>query len=751
MKRFLSLLTIAAAMMAFSCTKIQDFEPINGDEASIHFSVESSMLTKANSDFATGTKVDALAVQAFIKDGDGNFQLTNAVITVTPQSGSSPLAWDVDMRLAKGREYKIAFFAYKNGTGIYDITNLSSVTVDYSKIAVNSDNADAFCAARNLVVSNSLSETVYLYRPLAQINVGVSDWDEYKKSTLAEMQDITVAIAVNSVPNTLNIIGGAADAQGVVPATVSGTGNISFEEVAVLNVDDELTTGYDYFSMVYVLAAKDKETMTFTADFNYGTAHTDIFAVEVSNLPYQANYRTNILGQFLTGNLHYDVEIVPGFNTPDFNKHIEPSYDDVASLNAYFATMQDGTGDGDNGDVVPEAVILKSAADGDIINLPVIAGNVQIRFEGSCDGTLNIVYGDTSDGAKKPANIFFYASSLATLNANVPASHFELMENSKITTKIIAATNSTTFVVRHSASAPELELARGKAEIAGKVTKITVPAGATLDGTNPVAILIGANAEVAQVELGAAAALVAEQPAAVDVAVKADGCSVTVQNGGNANVSVDGGVKDCSIASNGSESVVAIVEVGDGAEVEVSGEGQIEYGEGVEDKIGGGSGQEEEQPEVTYGWLLTALSDITDEDVFVIVSSDDVNEYAMSNDGGSSNAPSAVEVTVEDDEITSEVADNIKWNLAISEEKIIFYPNGTTESWLYSTTSNNGLRVGTGVNKLYSIDSNYLYNNDTGRYIGVYNGQDWRNYTTINSNITGQTLKFFVYAAKPQE
>ena len=37
----------------------------------------------------------------------------------------------------------------------------------------------------------------------------------------------------------------------------------------------------------------------------------------------------------------------------------------------------------------------------------------------------------------------------------------------------------------------------------------------------------------------------------------------------------------------------------------------------------------------------------------------------------------------------------------------------------------------------------YLYNNATSRYIGIYNSQDWRCYTTINNNIKDQTFAFY--------
>ena len=579
MKKLLSFFAIAAMLLVVSCNKPQEFLGDEGDLASIHFSVMGDLMTKANSDFATGTKVDKLAVQAFILGSDEAYHLTNANITITPVTGASPLAWDVDMKLAKNRAYKIAFFAYKDGTGIYGVENLSAITVDYSKIAINSDDADAFSAARSLTVTGALSETVELYRPLAQLNIGVSDWEEYKNSTLEEMQDINVAISVNSVPNGLNLIGGETADDGSVAATVSGENTVEFARVDVLDVDDELVTGYDYFAMVYVLASKDKENMTFTADFEFGDeTSVDISNIEITNMPFQANYRTNVLGQLLTGNIHYDVEIVPGFMTPDYEKLLAPEFESVAALNDYFATMADNS---DDGDVEPEVVSISAAADGDVIKLPKIAGGVVIRVNAVCDGTLTVQYADGASDTQKPANVYLYVKKATNLVVNLPASHVELIDDSWVTGTVTATTSGDTFVVSKKAKVGKVEIKQGNTEIGGEVNNVEVAAGATADGTNPVEVFLAKESAVAHIDLNAPANVVVEQPAdnidkaatenKVSVDVNVNGCSATAQNGGQIYVKVADGI-ECTVAADGKDgdvpSGVKIAEVGDGASVD---------------------------------------------------------------------------------------------------------------------------------------------------------------------------------------
>ncbi len=147
----------------------------------------------------------------------------------------------------------------------------------------------------------------------------------------------------------------------------------------------------------------------------------------------------------------------------------------------------------------------------------------------------------------------------------------------------------------------------------------------------------------------------------------------------------------------------------------------------------------------TGGWYATSLSDIQAEDVFVIVGNNGSN-YAMTNNNGTSSAPSAVAVTIEGDELTSDVDDNMKWNIdGNADDGYIFYVNGSTESWLYCTNANNGVRVGNNNSNTFSIDGGYLKHGGTSRYVGVYNSSDWRCYTNNGGNIANQSFTFYVY------
>lgn len=144
-------------------------------------------------------------------------------------------------------------------------------------------------------------------------------------------------------------------------------------------------------------------------------------------------------------------------------------------------------------------------------------------------------------------------------------------------------------------------------------------------------------------------------------------------------------------------------------------------------------------------WVLTDLADLTAGDVFVIVG-DNGNTYAMSNDNGTGSAPAAVAVTIVNGTISGEPAENIQWTInGNATDGYTFYPNGTTETWLYCTNTNNGVRVGTNENNTFVMDaeSGYLMNIATSRYLGIYNSQDWRCYNNTTGNTANQTFAFY--------
>ena len=163
------------------------------------------------------------------------------------------------------------------------------------------------------------------------------------------------------------------------------------------------------------------------------------------------------------------------------------------------------------------------------------------------------------------------------------------------------------------------------------------------------------------------------------------------------------------------------------------------------DEVTSGSG--------SAGWSETAITDLTSSDVFVIVGTNSSGSRALPNDATSA-SPTAESITISAGKITSAVADKLKWNiLGNSSDGYTFYPNGDSESWLYSNTtassgSNTNIRVGTGNRKVWSFDSDsHIVTNDTytDRYLSLYSTTDFRGYTSSGTSET--TFTFYKYSA----
>ena len=155
---------------------------------------------------------------------------------------------------------------------------------------------------------------------------------------------------------------------------------------------------------------------------------------------------------------------------------------------------------------------------------------------------------------------------------------------------------------------------------------------------------------------------------------------------------------------------------------------------------------EPEEPEETGIFAAASLSDLSAGDVIVLVSTKDSTSVAMSNSNGTSAAPSAISIEPAGDGLLENPDASLVWYVDVTDDGLVFYKNEERSEWLYCTSSNNGVRVGTDSNNLFTVDadSGYLVNAATSRYLGVYNSQDWRCYTTINNNIKDQVFSVYI-------
>ena len=166
-------------------------------------------------------------------------------------------------------------------------------------------------------------------------------------------------------------------------------------------------------------------------------------------------------------------------------------------------------------------------------------------------------------------------------------------------------------------------------------------------------------------------------------------------------------------------------------------------------------------------WEEVTIDDIEYGDEVVIAMEKNGSTYALKDgDGGAASAPLATQITINPNNTinTSEtpISTPLIWNIDYDKEgtkNLVIYSTKNVGKWLYSINDNNGVRIGTNTNKEFKIVEGtgndagnfFLYHNAQARYLGVYYlGSDWRGYTSINTNITGQTLKLYKKVCLPE-
>lgn len=303
----------AALMLANSCSEDNSVPQADSSLAQVTFKVSADgALTRAISD---GTTVDELVYRVFDKNGNPIARLPLVKDAAADLSSGHTVA----LTLAKGQTYKVAFWAQKAGNTAYTVNDNMQVAVNYS--AVNNDESrDAFFNAVEITVKDDVAQTVELKRPFAQLNVGstTADWN----AAVASGATVTESkVTVKQAATTLNVLDGK----------VSGAADVNFTYAAkpgeLLKVDadgDGTKEDYEYLSMSYILpndATDGTQKTLASAEFTFKAASGTEIVVKngLQNLPLQRNYRTNIVGNILSGTTTFTVVVDPAFSTPDHN------------------------------------------------------------------------------------------------------------------------------------------------------------------------------------------------------------------------------------------------------------------------------------------------------------------------------------------------------------------------------------------------------------------------------------------------
>lgn len=316
MRNFLRYFTFAVAFVAlFSCSK-EDMQQSDVQESvQVRFTVQvPGEATKAigkgvlanNLDFAVYRSEAYTAPDGTIYPAgeflQGMSDPSNA--TVTPKGNGE---WEVVLTLVKNLKYDVVFWAYANNAPYTFNKAQAKIVVDNYTGAANDDARDAFYKCCPGYMATDEPVDVDLTRPFAQINWGADDYSYITDLGISMTSKISASV---TVPNTLNVLDGTVGGEEVIDFSLAP---IPFDSG---DANDKVLVNYkgvDYtwVSMNYILAGADNTLSNLRAVFNYNGYDLN---VDITNIPYRRNFKTNILGSLFTESSKFEVVIVPGFD-----------------------------------------------------------------------------------------------------------------------------------------------------------------------------------------------------------------------------------------------------------------------------------------------------------------------------------------------------------------------------------------------------------------------------------------------------
>ena len=321
MKSFKYLVAAALTLLAVGCNKEQVTEVPDGWMVDVTFTaaLPGEMATKALGD---GQTAKNLYVSVYENDADKTH-----LVDLDKTAKFTDLKTQVKFSLVKGKTYNFVFWAQAEDAP-YDVTDLKNIKVkDYTTDA-NDEKRDAFYATRKeLKVNGALTETIKLYRPFAQVNFATADYADAMK---AGFNPAVSSFTASEAATTFDTF--AEEGKDKVEVALTET---EIPADVLKTLDGET---YTRLAMNYLIpVGKQGESHNIDVAATFKANNGEAVTVSAPNAPVQNNYRTNILGNLLTSQVIFNVEIVPIFNEPDNDIDIV-NVKDEASLRALFAT-----------------------------------------------------------------------------------------------------------------------------------------------------------------------------------------------------------------------------------------------------------------------------------------------------------------------------------------------------------------------------------------------------------------------------
>ena len=324
------------AFFAASCQQ-ENLEPVQqGNTVTYTVQIPENIATKAIGDEITAVNKVYYEVYRYAEVGElDSDPVYHGEKPVINNSAS------FDLEFVKNQKFVVLFWAQnsalvktdQNTDGMYDIDDLRAVKL-VNPGASNNEAAQVF--AGKDTVSNCVSNAkgiVKLTRPVSQINV-------YTTAESLIFGDVTIGLSksdmtVAGLYNTYNV------ATGDAVEIDENESTFVYAEAAVPTATAD-NAALKYVAMNYVGFAPKNGT-TVNVDFNIQTTEAVKIKHSVSNVPVKPNYKTNIVGNLITGSSKYDVTLGDNWSGEEtIRTGVRIGDTTYATLAEAYAVAQDG-------------------------------------------------------------------------------------------------------------------------------------------------------------------------------------------------------------------------------------------------------------------------------------------------------------------------------------------------------------------------------------------------------------------------
>ena len=324
---FMSMLAMASMLFATSCSQDELInESATSDFVNATFSIGTSDGIATRATIGNGTKADKVACAVYDKYGKELDELYK-VVDVQDMKAT------YEVRLAKGQAYRVAFFAYNSAANAYNVEDLKNITINGNQNS-NIENRDAFTNYVDVEATvDAINKDVTLYRPFAQLNLGVDD-TEWSDAVNAGVEVSKSKIVVTNVYNQFSAYDNAI-VEGAQSMTMTFAMNEIPNESLEVDVNRDGIIGIDetfhYLALNYLLVGDAGSEKSLTdVDFvweNQDASKTNNPTTHFRNIPVQRNYRTNIIGKLLTNPATFNIVIDADFIDSPKNDYIVSVWD----------------------------------------------------------------------------------------------------------------------------------------------------------------------------------------------------------------------------------------------------------------------------------------------------------------------------------------------------------------------------------------------------------------------------------------